>query len=81
MWVRPEEQKVVGECLAAARMRAKTTQRELAARLEKPQSFVSAYKSGQRRIDLLGFLRVAEALGADPLRVFREIIERGNRLR
>jgi transcriptional regulator with XRE-family HTH domain len=76
VWVRPEEQKVVGECLAAVRTRARVTQRELAARLEKPQSFVSAYESGQRRLDLLEFLRVVEALNADPLVVFPQIIER-----
>jgi len=75
LWVRPEEQRVVGECLAAARNRAGLTQRELAARLGKPQSFVSAYENGQRRIDLLEFIAIVSALGTDPRRVFANIIK------
>jgi transcriptional regulator with XRE-family HTH domain len=76
VWVRPEEQRVVGECLAAARQRAGVTQRELAARLGKPQSFISAYESGQRRVDLLEFLAIVAGLRADPLAVFAEILTR-----
>jgi transcriptional regulator with XRE-family HTH domain len=74
--LRPEEQRIVGECLAKVRARAGITQRNLAARLDKPQSFVSAYENGQRRIDLLEFLAILEALGADPRAVFGEIIVR-----
>lgn len=78
MWVRPREHKVVGACLAAARKRARVTQQQLASRLGKPQSFVSAYENGQRRIDLLEFLRIVEALKADPKRVFASVIERAS---
>jgi len=35
---------------------------------------VLAYENGQRRIDLLEFLRVAEVLNADPLMVLAEIV-------
>jgi transcriptional regulator with XRE-family HTH domain len=52
------------------------TQRELAALLGKPQSFVSAYENGQRRVDLLEFLVIVETVKADPFAVFREIVER-----
>jgi transcriptional regulator with XRE-family HTH domain len=76
MWVRPEDQRIVGERLAAARQNAGTTQRELADRLGKPQSFVSAYETGQRRVDLLEFIIIAKALGADPCRLLGEIVER-----
>ena len=76
MWVRPEDQRIVGECLAAARMRAGVTQREVADRLGKPQSFVSAYETGQRRVDLLEFIAIAGALQVDPRAVFREIVRR-----
>jgi Helix-turn-helix len=47
-WVEAEHYKIVGACLAAARRRANVTQQELAARLGKPQSFVSEYERGQR---------------------------------
>jgi transcriptional regulator with XRE-family HTH domain len=76
VWVRPEQQRVVGECLAAARQRAGITQRDLAALLGKPQSFVSAYENGQRRVDLLEFLAIVEAVKADPLAVLAQIMER-----
>lgn len=76
MWIRPQEHRIVGECLAAVRSRAGITQRELAARLAKPQSFVSAYENGQRRLDVMEFLRVVEVLGADPITLLAKIIER-----
>lgn len=76
MWVRPEDQRIVGECLADARTRSGATQRELAARLGKPQSFVSSYENGQRRVDLLEFLAIAEALGSDPRAIFNVVVGR-----
>lgn len=76
MWIRPKEHEVVGAGLAAARDRAQLTQQELARKLGKPQSFVSAYENGQRRIDLLEFFRIVEALKADPQDVFTDIRKR-----
>lgn len=51
------------------------TQQELAARLEKPRSFVSAYEAGQRRVDLLEFIRIMGALQADPVKAFTTLVE------
>ena len=48
----------------------------MAALLGKPQSFVSAYENGQRRVDLLEFLAIVETLKADPLAVVAKIMER-----
>ena len=50
------------------------TQVELARRFGKPQSFVSAYEGGLRRVDLIEFLFIARALGADPVDIFAEIV-------
>ena len=61
-WISQDEYRVLGENLAAARKRAGVTQDELAARLRKPQSFVSACERGQRRIDVLELGRIAAAL-------------------
>ncbi len=79
MWVRPREHKVVGAGLASARRRAGVTQQELARRLGKPQSFISAYENGQRRIDLLEFLRITEALKVNPEKVFADIRRRAHK--
>jgi transcriptional regulator with XRE-family HTH domain len=60
--------------LAAARQRVNLTQQELARRLGKPQSFISAYEGGLRRVDLIEFLLIARTLGADPVDIFAEIV-------
>jgi transcriptional regulator with XRE-family HTH domain len=51
--------------LAEARRAAGLTQAQLARRLSKPQSFVSKYERGERRLDVSEFIEVAEALGLD----------------
>jgi hypothetical protein len=43
----------------------------VAARLKRPQSFVAKYEAGERRIDVVKFLQIAEALRADPCAVLR----------
>jgi transcriptional regulator with XRE-family HTH domain len=42
------------------------TQADLAARLGEYQSFVARLESGQRRIDVVEFLELADAIGFDP---------------
>jgi transcriptional regulator with XRE-family HTH domain len=59
--------------LAAARRQSNLNQQQLAAMLGKPQSFVSEYERGQRRVDVVELLVIARALGADPLDLFTEI--------
>jgi len=76
VWVQQREYGEVGAALARARGRARLTQKQLATRLRKPQSFVSNYERGQRRIDILELLRVVEALGGNPVQIFREILKR-----
>jgi transcriptional regulator with XRE-family HTH domain len=49
------------------------TQQQLADRLGKPQSFISKYEGGERRIDVIEFITIAEALEMDPSRAIREI--------
>jgi transcriptional regulator with XRE-family HTH domain len=76
VWVEQREYVAVGGALADARGRAGLTQQELARRLRKPQSFVSSYERGQRRVDILELLRIVEALAADPIEVIENIIGR-----
>lgn len=60
--------------LVAARKAAGITQVELAARLDRPQSFVSKVERGERRIDVIEFCQVADALGHDPSKLLRDFI-------
>jgi transcriptional regulator with XRE-family HTH domain len=73
-WVHPEHYQIVGAVLEAARQRANITQVELARRLGKPQSVVSAIEAGTRRVDLVEFMVVVRALGADPVEIFAGIV-------
>lgn len=57
----------------SARKIAGLTQAELAARLGRPQSFVSKYKRGERRLDVIEFLEVAKAVGVDAVRILRQL--------
>jgi hypothetical protein len=79
LWVEAEQYKIVGACLAAARRGADVTQQELAARLDKPQSFVSEYERGQRRVDVVELLVISGALGVDPVELFVEIARSAGR--
>ncbi|MBI3683672.1 MAG: helix-turn-helix transcriptional regulator [Acidobacteria bacterium] len=45
----------------------------LAERLGKPQSFVSKFERGERRLDVIEFRDVARAIGIEPLRLLRKV--------
>ncbi len=57
------------ELLVDVRKRAGLTQAELSRRLSRPQSFVSKYERGERRLDIVEFGEVAKALGIDPVKL------------
>lgn len=61
--------------LISARKEADLTQQTLAERLCRPQSFVSKYENGERRLDVAEFLKVAEAIGFDPCNLIRTLQE------
>ena len=56
-----------------ARKSANLTQSELAKRLSRPQSFVSKYERGERRLDVIEFLQVTKALGMDAANLIKEL--------
>lgn len=49
--------------LCQARIKARLTQQEVANKLGKPQSFVAKYEKGKRRIDVVEFIEICNALG------------------
>ena len=60
--------------LVAVRKDAGVRQQALAKKLGRPQSFIAKYEGGERRIDVVEFIAIARALGADPVRLFRDFI-------
>jgi transcriptional regulator with XRE-family HTH domain len=73
VWVQQRDYQAAGAVLAEARERAGLTQQQLAKSLKKPQSFISSYERGQRRIDVLELAIIAGAMGVDPRRLFNRI--------
>lgn len=53
------------ELLTQAREDAGMTQVQVAAKLSKPQSYVSKYESGDRRLDVTEFVQIADILFLD----------------
>lgn len=51
--------------LVKARLAAGLTQVQVAERLNKPQSYVSKYERGERRLDFAEFVELAEVLELD----------------
>ena len=70
----PRQQRLL-DLLIGLRKSKNLTQAHLAEKLGRPQSFVAKYEGGERRLDVIEFIEVAHALGADPLTVFTDLIE------
>jgi len=64
------------DLLTRARKDQGKVQEEVASYLGKPQSFVSKYESGERRLDVIEFLEIAHALGLDPIEIIKELEKR-----
>ena len=63
------------ELLIEYRKNLQLTQVQLAKKLNKPQSFVSKYESGERRLDFIEVLEIAESLNFDACHLINEIEE------
>jgi len=61
------------QLLIEARKQAGLTQVGLSERLLRPQSFVSKYERGERRLDVIEFFEVARAIGIDPFDFLRGV--------
>jgi transcriptional regulator with XRE-family HTH domain len=59
--------------LVEARRKQGLTQVGVANRLGKPQSFVSKYESGERRLDVMEFIQVCKALNIEPITIIQEL--------
>jgi transcriptional regulator with XRE-family HTH domain len=60
--------------LVTARTTAQLKQADVAARLGKPQSYVSKVELGERRLDVIEYAEYAAALEVDPVRLLRRVL-------
>ncbi|MEH2374887.1 helix-turn-helix domain-containing protein [Nostoc sp.] len=70
-----EEYNRFRQLLIEARRTAKLTQAELSAKLKLPQSYVSKYERGERGLDVIEFLQIAQVLEIDPLAFIEELLK------
>lgn len=69
-----DDYKFLLACLIEARLDAGLRQIDIAERLSKPQSYVSKYEQGERRIDVLEFIAFTKAISIDPLWLLKKIL-------
>jgi transcriptional regulator with XRE-family HTH domain len=67
--VRDPSRQYVGE-------RKNLSQRDLAEVLKRPHSVVGMIESNQRQVNIPEFVAIAEAIGADPVELFRQVLRR-----
>ena len=77
--LRSEPYRVLRDHLLWARKRARLTQQVLAARIGRPQSYISAVETGQQRLDIIEFIHLVHALGLDPAEVMRALARGGGK--
>ena len=63
----------VPEFLQAMRSSAGLTQRQLAAKIKKPQWFVARAETGSRRIDVAEFIEFCLGCGVEPAKTLTEL--------
>jgi transcriptional regulator with XRE-family HTH domain len=59
--------------LREARERQGLSQKLLAQRMRKPQSFISKIETGERNLDVVEFLEICEAMAIDALDMLRAV--------
>ncbi len=65
-WVVSPDYRAAIDTIRKARADLGVSQLELARRLEKPPSFVNKIEQLERRLDILEFIAIAQALGLEP---------------
>ena len=69
-----ERELALREFLIELRKKNNLTQEDLARKLDKPQSFISKYESGERRLDILEFIEIVFVLNQNPLKAFEKLL-------
>jgi transcriptional regulator with XRE-family HTH domain len=76
--LRSSAARAVADVLARTRKQRKLSQRDLAALLKRPHSVIGMIESHQRQVNVPEFIVIAEALGADPGELLRQVLRERN---
>lgn len=68
-----QEYRVAIDHLRDARLKANLSQKFIADKLSKPQSFVSKYENRDRRLDIVEFVSICRIMDIDPCRIIRRM--------
>ncbi len=72
--LRTYEHRALMAVLIGARKDRGLTQKQLAKRLKKPQSYIGKIEAGERRCDIPEFIKIAKAMRWDPEVLFRRVV-------
>jgi len=64
------------QILIETRTSKNLTQAEVATRLDRPQSFVAKYETGERKLNVVEYCDVVRALDSDPVELLAELLRR-----
>lgn len=64
------------DLLVQARKDAGVTQQDLAKALARPQSFVSKFENGDRRLDVVEYIQICRLVGADPITLLKALVDK-----
>ena len=67
-----ERRRVLMVLMKSYREQKSITQIELASRLDKPQSYISKFESGERRLDFVEVLEICEVIGVAPAQLIAD---------
>ena len=74
--IRSPQHRALLDLLVSVRKEAKLTQAAVAERLGRPQSYLAKVENGERRLDIVEFVALAEALNGEPQDVFASFLDR-----
>jgi len=74
--LRSNKHRALRYAITQAREAAGLTQRVLAARMSINQSIIAKIESGERRLDVVEFLKLCEAIGVDAREIIGRVMER-----
>ena len=61
--------------IAEARRQQGLTQAQLADAIGRPQSFIAKLESGERRLEVIEFIDLAQALGIEPAALLMKVVK------